>query len=40
MTKKEADKIYMELIELFDYPIETAIGKDFVEVIGKMGGDV
>lgn len=40
MTKKEADRIYMELIELFDYPMETNIGRDFVEVIGNMGGDV
>ena len=40
MNKKEAKRIYMELIKLFDYPIETNIGKDFVEVIGNMGGDV
>ena len=40
MTKKEADRIYMELIQLVDYPIETNIGRDFVEVIGNMGGDV
>lgn len=40
MNRKEAEKIYMELIKLFDYPIETNIGRDFVEVIGNMGGDV
>ena len=40
MTRKEAERIYMELIQLFDNLMETNIGKDFVEVIGNMGGDI
>ena len=40
MTRKEAKRIYMELIQLFDYPIDSVITRDYVEVTGKMAGDV
>lgn len=39
LTKEEQTRLYHELLEHVDYPLETYFDKSFVELIGKIGGD-